>query len=206
MADPALEVPVLAGRVVRLEPLAHHHGAGLLLAADEDRRHYGWTSVPADREACDEYVVAMQREQARGIGVGFAQVRQADDRIVGTTRYLTLRRRPNDVLPYAVEIGGTWLAATAQRTAVNTEAKLLLLTFAFETWGVGRVDFKTDERNERSRAAIGRLGASFEGVLRQWQPSWANGEGGLLRNSAMYSIVADEWTAVKAGLEGRLTS
>jgi RimJ/RimL family protein N-acetyltransferase len=107
-------------------------------------------------------------------------------------------------VPYAVEIGGTWLAASAQGTGINVDAKLLLLTHAFEHWQVGRVDLKTDARNERSRNAIARIGATFEGVLRSWQPSLVAGEEGRLRDTAMFSIVAGEWPAVRARLDQRL--
>ena len=115
-----------------------------------------------------------------------------------------MRSRSTADPPYAVEIGGTWLAASAQRTGINIEAKLLLLTHAFDTWSVGRVDFKTDARNERSRGAIAALGATFEGILRNWQPSHAPGEEGRLRDSAMYSITAVEWPAVRSHLNERL--
>ena len=104
----------------------------------------------------------------------------------------------------AIEVGWTWLAASAQGTGINTEAKLLLFTYAFETLGVVRVDLKTDARNARSRRAIERLGTRFEGVLRSWSPSWAPGEEGLLRDSAMFSVLATEWPAVKAALGARL--
>jgi RimJ/RimL family protein N-acetyltransferase len=99
-----------------------------------------------------------------------------------------------------VEIGGTFLAASAQRTGINTEAKLLLLEHAFDVLGVGRVDLKTDARNDRSRNAMLRIGATFEGVLRNWQPSLVPGEEGLLRDSALYSITDREWPEVREHL------
>jgi RimJ/RimL family protein N-acetyltransferase len=120
------------------------------------------------------------------------------------TNYLTLRFEPRADLPYAVEVGGTWLAHSAQRTGINVEAKLLLFTHAFETWGVGRVDLKTDARNARSRNAIEGVGATFEGILHSWQPSHAKGERGQLRDSAMHSIVAADWPDVCARLQARL--
>jgi RimJ/RimL family protein N-acetyltransferase len=98
---------------------------------------------------------------------------------------VSLRTRDGDAAPYAVGIGGTWLAASAQRTGVNREAKLLLLTHAFDHWHVGRVEIQTDARNARSRAAISALGATFEGTLRNWQPSHVAGEEHRLRDSAM---------------------
>ena len=104
----------------------------------------------------------------------------------------------------AVEIGWTWLGASAQRSGINVESKLLLFTYAFEQLKVARVDIKTDARNERSRLAIQGLGAHFEGVLRSWSESWAPGEEGRLRDSAMYSVVAAEWPACRKHLEDRL--
>ena len=130
--------------------------------------------------------------------VPFAQRDVATNRLVGMTRFMTLRKRPGGLFPYALEIGGTWLASSAQRTGINTEAKFLLLRFAFERWGVSRVELKTDVRNERSRAAVTRLGATFEGVLRHYQPSLVTGEEACYRDTAMFSIVDDEWPRVKA--------
>jgi RimJ/RimL family protein N-acetyltransferase len=103
-----------------------------------------------------------------------------------------------------VEIGWTWLAASAQGTGINTDAKLLLLRHAFETLGVARVDLKTDARNHRSRRAIEGLGATFEGVLRRWSPSWTPGEEGRLRDSAMYSFIDVEWPDREDRLRRRL--
>ena len=120
------------------------------------------------------------------------------------TTYWEPRFWPGRTDLYAIEIGWTWLAASAQRTGINTEAKLLLLEYAFGTLGVARVDFKTDARNQQSRRALARLGAQFEGVLRQWSPSHVPGEEGRLRDSAMFSVIASEWPAVRAGLRTRL--
>ncbi|MFI5034937.1 MAG: GNAT family N-acetyltransferase [Acidimicrobiales bacterium] len=197
-------VPALAGERVRLEPLSLQHVSALVEAATEDRVTYDLTTVPADGDAMTSYVQALLAQWQRGEVVPFAQIAVAADRVVGATRYLSIRAHEARDEPYAVEIGGTWLAASAQRTAINTEAKLLLLGYAFEHWGVSRVDFKTDARNRRSRAAIERLGASFEGVLRHWQPSQAAGERGRYRDSAMYSVIDTEWPTVRAGLEARL--
>lgn len=134
----------------------------------------------------------------------FAQIRQRDGRAVGCTAYWDPRFWPGRSELCAIEIGWTWLAASAQRTGINAEAKLLLLQHAFETLGVVRVDLKTDARNERSRRAIEGLGAQFEGVLRQWSPSHAPGEQGLLRDSAMFSVIACDWPPIKAALRRRL--
>ena len=134
----------------------------------------------------------------------FAQVRLRDGAAVGCTAYWNTRTWPESDDPFAVEIGWTWLAASAQQTGINAEAKLLLLTHAFETLRLARVDLKTDARNQRSRQAIERLGARFEGVLRSWSPSHVPGEEGKMRDSAMFSLIAAEWPDVKAHLAGRV--
>jgi RimJ/RimL family protein N-acetyltransferase len=136
--------------------------------------------------------------------VPFVQRLRTEGRIVGCTRLMELRRWRGRPEPDEVEIGGTWLAGDVQRTAVNTESKLLLLTYAFETWNVDRVALATDERNERSRAAILRLGATFEGILRNHRPSRVPGEDGRSRNTALFSITAAEWPAVRRILTERL--
>jgi len=136
------------------------------------------------------------RAEATGTEVAFAIMRRVDGIVVGSTRYLDIRRPHR-----SLEIGWTWLAREAQRTAVNTEAKLMLLTHAFESHGAVRVQLKTDERNEQSRTAICRLGAAFEGILRNYQ---TRAHDGYVRNTAMYSITRDEWPAVKVRLASRL--
>src|SRR5215470_12464553 len=151
----------------------------------------------------DEYVRELLADHASGEAVPLVQTSALGGRVVGMTRYLAIRRHPGESVPFAVEIGGTWLAESAQRSGINREAKLLLLSYAFDEWRVGRVDFKTDARNERSRRALEGIGATFEGVLRNWQASHAKGEHGRLRDSAMFSITVEEWPAVRAGLAGR---
>ncbi len=198
------DVPVLHGSLVRLEPLTPAHAADLAVAAEEDRGSYGFTRVPRAREV-EDYLAAHSERARAGTMAPFAQIRRADGRAVGCTSYWSPRLWPGRSEPCAVEIGWTWLAASAQRTGINVEAKFLLLRYAFETLGVARVDLKTDARNQRSRRAMERLGARFEGVLRQWSPSHTPGEEGLLRDSAMFSVIAAEWPAVKAGLRRRLS-
>lgn len=193
---PGIAVPALAGRRVHLEPLASGHIAALVEAASEDRSTYAFTVVPQGHSAMSAYVDELLGDFDRGLVVPFVQVDATTNRVVGVTRFLTLRSRPGHTVPYAVEIGGTWLAASAQRSGINTEAKLLMLTHAFDRWNVARVDIKTDDRNERAKAAIVRLGASFEGVLRRWQPSQVVGEESAYRDTAMYSIIEDDWPAV----------
>lgn len=199
----ALRTPVLAGDVVRLEPLAHRHAAGLAAAAAEDRASYRYTWVPAAAEI-DAYIDAQLARAADGRLAPYAQVATATGRVVGATAYWEPRLWPDRDELSAVEVGFTWLAASAQGTGINTEAKLLLFGHAFEQWRVVRVDLKTDARNNRSRAAIERVGGRFEGVLRCWSRSWAPGEEGRLRDSAMYSLLDSEWPACRARLEARL--
>jgi RimJ/RimL family protein N-acetyltransferase len=196
-----LDPGVLEGSHVRLEPLSTSHVADLCAAAAEDRTSYAFTTVPDD-ESASSYVAELVALRARGEAFPYAQV--VAGRVVGATRLMTIRVAPGEVAPYAVEIGGTWLAASVQGTRVNAEAKLLLLGAAFDGWGVGRVDLKTDARNERSRRAIESIGATFEGTLRAWQPSAAPGEAGRLRDSAMYSIVAAQWPGVRDALRDRV--
>lgn len=202
---PALVPITLTGRHVVLEPLAADHVDDLVRAATVDRSSYGYTHVPATTEAMAEYVTRFVDARTAGTDLPFVQRRVADGRVVGCTRYLDIVRWPSRLDPVEVEIGGTWLSADAQRSAVNTEAKLLLLGHAFETWGVHRVAICTDSRNERSRAAIERLGASLDGILRNHRPSMGDANpAGTPRDTAVYSILPDEWPAVRRRLVERL--
>lgn len=187
----------LTGQHVRLEPLRPGHLAGLLAAATESRDSYGLTWVPGDAGSMLAYV---QTAMAAADQLPYAVRRLDDDVVVGSTRFLDLLRWSGRAEPDAVEIGHTWYAASAQRTAVNTETKLLLLGLAFDTWHVARVVLKTDARNERSRAAIARIGASFEGVRRATQLA----ADGRPRDTAYFSIISTEWPAVRDGLRERL--
>lgn len=196
----------LEGAVVRLEPLESRHLDGLVAAAGGNRDTYRFTTVPASRADMARYIGGLCDERDAGVAVPFAQVRLADGAAVGATRYLNLRAHAEGQPPFAVEIGGTWLARSAQGTAINPEAKLLLLAYAFETWGVRRVDLQTDARNAQSRAGILSIGARYEGTLRNWQPSRAVGEEGQLRDSALFSIVDTDWPAVRAHLERRIAA
>jgi RimJ/RimL family protein N-acetyltransferase len=190
--------------LVRLEPLTLDHADALVEAAGPDRSTYGFTFVPRNRQEAADYIEAGRGRRARGEQLPYAQIRMADDRLVGHTSLCTLRYRDGVAVPYAAEIGWTWLAPSAQRSGINTEAKLLLMTYAFETWRVARLDLKTDARNDRSRRAIERLGARFEGVLRNWQPSFVPGEEDGYRDSAIFSIVTAEWPVVKHHLQSLL--
>jgi RimJ/RimL family protein N-acetyltransferase len=196
---------VLEGRWVRLEPLTIEHAPALAEAAAGDRSTFGLTVVPDGVAGTRRYVDGLLAEQAVGSRVPFATVLAGSGRVVGATTFLDLQYWPVDGRPAGVpvvaEIGSTWLVPAAQRTPVNTEAKLLLLTHAFETWRTQRVSLKTDARNARSRAAIERLGAHLDGVLRRHSPA---ADGGL-RDAAFYSVLLEEWPAVRAHLESRLT-
>ncbi|MFI6547309.1 GNAT family N-acetyltransferase [Streptomyces prunicolor] len=198
-----LKAPVLAGESVRLEPLDHRHAAELAVAAEENRGSYAFTWVPR-ADQVQAYIDAQLGRAATGQLAPYAQVSTATGRAVGVTAYWEPRSWLADDQLDAVEVGFTWLASSAQGTGVNAEAKLLLFRHAFEVWGVSRVDLKTDARNDRSRAAIQSVGARFEGVLRNWSRSWAPGEDGRLRDSAIYSITAEEWPECREGLEARV--
>jgi RimJ/RimL family protein N-acetyltransferase len=202
---PALAPITLAGRYVVLEPLSTDHVDDLVRAATQDRSSYGYTHVPDTVGSMTEYVDRFVAARSRGTDLPFAQRRVTDGRVVGCTRYLDVTWWPDRADPVEVEIGGTWLAADAQRSPVNTEAKLLLLGHAFETWHVHRVAICTDRRNERSRAAIERLGASLDGILRNHRPTMgAEGIAGTPRDTAVYSILPDEWPAIRRRLVERL--
>ncbi|WP_380280819.1 GNAT family N-acetyltransferase [Kitasatospora purpeofusca] len=202
MAFP-FDAPPLEGTLVRLEPLARRHLADLAAAAEEERGSYGFTEVPRAEDVPRYFDEHAARVEA-GLGAPYAQVDRATGRAVGATAYWSPRPWPSGEGLAAVEIGWTWLAASAQGTGVNTEAKYLLFRHAFEQWRVARVDLKTDARNARSRAALAAVGATFEGVLRSWSPSWAPGEAGRLRDSAMFSVTAEEWPRARAHLERRI--
>lgn len=200
---------VLEGRHVRLEPLELGHAGALLAVAGGPRETYGFTMVPADEPAMIRYIEAALGEQDAGRALPFATVARATGRVVGSTRFGNIEFWPwppgnpnqrGEDRPDAVEIGWTWLGAVAQRTAVNTEAKLLMLTHAFEEWRVHRVSLMTDSRNERSRNAILRLGARFDGVLRAQRPA---SDGGI-RDTAAFSILESEWPMIRRQLQSRL--
>ena len=180
---------------MRLEPLTRAHAEPLIAAAsDGDLWNSTVTIIPA-RDTVADYIEAALAGQAQGRELPFVISSKASNQIVGATRFYEIR--PNDRV---AAIGYTWMAKRAQRTAVNTEAKLLLLTHAFETWKCMRVELITDVLNEQSRSAILRLGAKQEGILRKHLilPS------GRLRDSVIFSIIDDEWPEVKASLQNRL--
>lgn len=198
--------------VVLLEPLTPEHARRLWEAASAQRGTYALTRVPSSAEDARAYVEVALSEQDRGVSIPFATRDARTGRVLGSTRFMTIERwnwpPPGSPLQRtaehadAVEIGSTWLTLEAQRTAINTHAKLLMLTHAFEVWEVRRVMLKTDARNLRSRAAIERIGARFDGVLRAHMPAFDGG----VRDTAFYSILAAEWPEVKARLQARVAA
>lgn len=200
------------GRFVRLDLLRADEAAEIAVAAASgERETYAYGPVPSadpkvnGAEDAQAYVARRLASLADGSWIPFVQRRADDGLVVGMTNYIMVDSRlDRSSPPTAIEIGGTWLAPMAQRTQVNTEAKLLLLTHAFDELHVLRVQIKTDARNERSRAAILRLGATFEGVLRNYQPGNGDIGSGAQRDTAMYSVIDREWPSVRAHLEAML--
>jgi len=188
----------LAGRHVRLEPLTFLHLPDLFAALMVNPSVWQWLPLapPATLAEMEAMIAADLQAQAEGAKVAFTQIDQATGRVVGGTTYLDIRRRDR-----ALEIGSTWIATPWQRTGINTEAKYLLLRHAFEDLGAVRVQLKTDQRNLQSQAAIERLGAVREGILRKHMLV----RDGFIRNSVLYSITDDEWPSVKARLAAKMT-
>lgn len=196
VAGPMLVEPcVLEGVHVRLEPLSLDH-LDALTAIGLDPELWRWTiAQQRTPEDMRRYVETALAEQRLGQSIPFATVERASGRVVGSTRFASIERTHR-----RVEIGWTWIARPWQRTAVNTEAKYLMLRHAFETWGCVRVELKTNVKNERSRRAILRIGATEEGTFRK---HYINADG-TSRDSVYFSIVDDEWPSVKQRLESML--
>ena len=188
---------VLYGEHVRIEPLDPRHAPDLLEAAnDDDIWRFMPVRRPADLATMTDLIERAWKAAAVGDELPFAIIDDKTDRAVGSTRFLEVRR-----IDRALEIGWTWLGASAQRTRINTETKLLLLRHLFEELGAMRVQLKTDGRNLRSQQAIERLGAVKEGVLRRHRLTWD----GIYRDTVYYSIIEPEWPAVKERLQGLLS-
>lgn len=197
-AGPVISPFSLAGKYVRLDPLTPEHATMLWeIAKDHLDDLFQWIpyrfETLADFEAFNRQVLD---EQKRELSVAFATFAQESNQIVGTTRYMNM-----DLANRKVEIGSTWIAPRWQRTALNTEAKYLMLKHAFDEWKCLRVELKTDAKNQRSRNAILRLGAKEEGTLRKHMLTW----NGRQRDSVYFSILDTEWPAVRARLEARLS-
>src|SRR5579864_8247152 len=198
MANEITIAPVtLEGRHVRLEPLTLAHTEALSeVGLDADL----WRWIPVPLRTSDDmaaYVETALREQAGGMALPFVQVEKQNGRVIGSTRYGNIER-----FHHRLEIGWTWVARDWQRTAVNSEAKYLLLRHAFEALGCMRVELKTDSLNERSRAAILRIGAREEGLFRNHMITAS----GRIRHTVYFSILDTEWPSVKARLEAKLNS
>src|SRR5450432_2374530 len=182
----------LEGPRVRLEPLSEaHHAALCAVGLDEEL----WRWIPAPLRTPDEmaaYIADALKEQEGGRALPFAVVEKSSERVIGSTRYGNI-----ELAHHRVEIGWTWYARPWQRRGTNTEAKYLLLRHAFETLGCIRVELKTDSLNQRSRAAIQRIGAREEGLLRNHMIT----SSGRVRHTVYYSIVDSEWPGVKENLE-----
>lgn len=195
---------LLQGKHVRLEPLERYHTAGLVAAAAVDSSLYQWSPVPQGETEATQYVDTALTWREAGTAVPFVIVRVHDDTVVGSTRFWNMERWSwpqshalhSRSAPDVCEIGYTWLTRSAVRTSANTEAKMLMLTHAFEEWQVFRVCFHADSRNARSRAALERIGAQFEGILRAHRMAVDY----IARDSVRYSILAAEWPAVKQRL------
>ncbi len=196
----SVEVGELTGRHIRLEPLRYDHAAGLLAAAAGGAELYRWTAVPRDEATSRRYVETALEARDSQLAVPFAVVRMDDDAVIGSTRFWNLEywawpdRRP---APDTCEIGHTWLSPGAIRTGANTEMKRLMLTHAFEVWQVRSVCLHTHAQNQRSRDAMERFGARFEGILRSHRlaPDLTP------RDSARYSVTAADWPSVRLRLD-----
>ena len=187
----------LTGSVVRLEPIRYQHAELFWEVAKNDLDDiFRWIPYRMQtREDFQQLVAKALQEQERGESVVFTTVESGSGRVIGSTRFMNIDRNNR-----RVEIGSTWIAPRWQRTAVNTEAKFLMLRHAFEVWGCFRVELKTDALNEKSRNAILRLGAKEEGTLRRHVVTWT----GRVRDSVYFSILDSEWPEVKARLEDKL--
>jgi N-acetyltransferase len=187
----------LTGSVVRLDPIRHKH-ADLFWEVANDALDDIFRWIPyrmQTREDFQQLVAKALQEQERGESMVFTTIEQSSGRVIGSTRFMNIDRTNR-----RVEIGSTWIAPAWQRTAVNTEAKYLMLRHAIEVWGCFRVELKTDALNEKSRNAILRIGAKEEGTLRRHVITWT----GRVRDSVYFSILDSEWPEVKARLEEKL--
>jgi RimJ/RimL family protein N-acetyltransferase len=198
-ANRAASLVTLTGTNVRLEPLQPEH-ATLLWEVAKDHLQDLFQWIPYRMETIEDFHAfnrTVRDEQQRGLTVPFATVDRSTDQVVGTTRFMNM-----DLANRKVEIGSTWVAPPWQRTAINTEAKYLMLRHAFEAWNCLRVELKTDSMNQRSRRAILRLGAKEEGTLRKHMLTW----NGRQRDSVYFSILDTEWPEVKSRLEAKMNS
>lgn len=189
----------LEGAFVRLEPLQASHSAAFWdVAQDSLADIFRW--IPYRMETRQDFDLLVEKafaEQARGESVVFATVERATGKVIGSTRFMNIDRANS-----RVEIGSTWIAPRWQRTAINTEAKYLMLRHALEVWRCVRVELKTDALNQKSRSAILRLGAKEEGTFRKHLLTWA----GRIRDTVYFSILDTEWPEVESRLEAKLSA
>lgn len=186
---------ILEGAHVRLEPLSESHIDGLC-AVGLDPELWKWIPLQVlDRDAMTRYVRNALADREKGIAIPFATLDRASKNIIGSTRFMNI-----DVQHKRLEIGATWIAKPWQRTAINTEAKYLMMRHAFESLGCNRVEWKTDSLNTQSRNAILRIGAKQEGIFRQHMVTWS----GRLRDTVYFSVIAPEWPRAKAALEAKI--
>ncbi|MGA2726386.1 MAG: GNAT family protein [Terracidiphilus sp.] len=199
---------VLHGKHVRLEPLQPSHAEALAAAAAVEPTLYRWTTAPQTAAEAADYIAAALAIKDAGKALPFATIRLEDGKLIGSTRFFDVETwawpaghaRHGRNLPDVCEIGYTWLTQSAIRTAANTEAKFLMLSHAFESWGVLRVCLHTDARNLRSQVAIARIGGVKEGILRAHRMA----ADFTARDSARFSIIAKEWPGVKERLRRML--
>ncbi|MEO7539149.1 MAG: GNAT family protein [Pyrinomonadaceae bacterium] len=190
-----IEPVTLEGEYVRLEPLRGDHLPDILMVG-MDESLWKWTNNIVKKEAdLVRYVRVALADQAHGIALPFVTIERGSGTVVGSTRFGNI-----DAANRKVEIGWTWINPKWQRTAINTEAKLLMLTHAFEVWGCIRVELKTDSNNEKSQAAMQRIGATEEGTLRNHMIT----ESGRYRHSVYFSVIDSDWEIVKTGLIAKL--
>jgi RimJ/RimL family protein N-acetyltransferase len=187
----------LTGTRVQLQPLSESH-LDPLSEVGLDPDLWKWIPIQVlDRDQMLRYIQSALAEQQKGVSIPFATIDRASNKVVGSTRFMSI-----DVPNKRLEIGATWIAKPWQRTAINTEAKYLMMRHAFETLGCNRVEWKTDALNTQSRNAILRLGAKQEGIFRHHVVTWT----GRLRDSVYFSVIAPEWPEVKKGLEAKINS
>lgn len=188
--------PILCGKHVRLEPVSMEHARGLF---DAGKDLSIWTYLPISGfntiEDADGWVESAIELRERNVHFTYVQIEQDHGTVVGSTRYMNVRARD-----HGLEIGYTWLSPSYQRSAINSEAKFLLLCHAFEVLGAYRVELKTDRRNEKSQRAILRIGAKKEGVLRKHMVA----QHGFIRDTVLFSIIDSEWPVVKKDLQCKL--
>ncbi len=186
---------VLRGQSVRLEPLSMDHHDGMCAAIADGQLWDLFVTLVPNPDDVPAFIKQAEADFHNGISLAFATIDIASGKVVGSTRFMKA-----DIPNKRIEIGFTFIAASYQKSRINTEAKLLMLTHAFETLGMNRVELLTDYLNTNSRRAILRLGAKEEGILRNHMVM----PNGRVRDSVLFSIIANEWAGVKLNLQDKL--